>query len=77
MLLEHNYAIAIYCWKAQYLISKIIYNTVLDPETIRIMTSLNMVTNTMTIIGKCTMPRMLCYIDCVSTLQLWTQSYSL
>ena len=49
------------------------YNIVLYPETIRTMTRSNKVTHKMTIIGKFTMLRILWnYIDCVSTLQLWT-----
>ena len=60
-------------WKAHYVISKIVYNIVLYPETIRMMTRSNKVTHKMKIIGKFTMPRILwSFIDCVSTLQLWT-----
>ena len=49
------------------------YNVVLYPETIRMLTWSNTVTPKMTIIGKFIMPRILwSYIDCVSTSQLWT-----
>ena len=55
MVLEHGQAI--YCWKTQYLISKIIYNIVLYPETLRVMARSNKVTHKMTIVGKFAMPR--------------------
>ena len=71
ILLENGQAI--YCWKAQHLISKVMNNIVLYPETIRMMTRSNKVTHNMTIIGKFTMQRIQwSYNHCVSTLQLWT-----
>ena len=48
-------------------------NIVLYPKTIRMMTRSNKFTHKMRIIGRFTMPRILrSFIDCVSTLQLWT-----
>ena len=71
MLLKNDQAI--YCWKAQYLISKIMDNIAMYPGRIRMMTRSKQVTHKMTIIGKFTMPRILwSYINCVSTSQLLT-----
>ena len=48
-------------------------NIVLYPETTKMMTRSNKFTHKMMLIWKITMPRIIwSYIDCVSTLQLWT-----
>ena len=75
MLLENGQAI--YCSKEHNLISKIMENYVVYSKRIRMMTRSNKVTRKMTIIGKFTMPQILWrYIDCVSSIQLWTMDKS-